>query len=83
MIDDDGQAYLFWGNNACYWAKLNKDMVSLASPITALDIFDKAAFGPDFEEAPWIYKRKGMFYMAYASNVSTTEIGRASCRERV
>lgn len=69
IINDDGQAYLFWGNNACYWAKLNKDMVSLASPITALDIFDKSAFGPDFEEAPWVYKRKGMFYMAYASNV--------------
>lgn len=69
MIDDNGQAYLYWGNNACYWVKLNKDMVSLGSPITALDIFDKSAFGPDFEEAPWVYKKKGLYYMAYASNV--------------
>ena len=65
---DKGQAYLYWGNNACYWAKLNTDMVSLGSSITALDIFDKSAFGPDFEEAPWVYKRNGTYYMAYASN---------------
>ncbi len=66
-IDDNGQAYLYWGNNACYWAKLNKDMISLASPITALDIFDESAFGPDFEEAPWVYKRNDLYYMIYAS----------------
>jgi arabinoxylan arabinofuranohydrolase len=69
MINDDGQAYLYWGNNACYWAKLNEDMISLASPITALDIFDKSAFGPDFEEAPWVYKKNKTYYMVYASNV--------------
>lgn len=66
-IEDNGQAYLYWGNNACYWAKLNEDMVSLDGPITALDIFDKSAFGPDFEEAPWVYKRNGIYYMIYAS----------------
>jgi len=69
MIDDDNQAYLYWGNNACYWVKLNEDMISLGSPITALDIFDKSAFGPDFEEAPWVYKKDGTYYMIYASNV--------------
>lgn len=69
MINDDGQTYLYWGNNACYWAKLNEDMISLASPITALDIFDKSAFGPDFEEAPWVYKKNKTYYMVYASNV--------------
>ena len=25
FIDDDGQAYLFWGNNGLWYAKLNKD----------------------------------------------------------
>jgi Beta-xylosidase len=69
FIDDDGQAYLFWGNNACYWAKLNNDMVSLDGGIHALDIFDKSAFGPDFEEAPWIYKRNDMYYLLYASGI--------------
>ena len=28
-IDDDGQAYMYWGNPNVYWAKLNEDMISL------------------------------------------------------
>jgi len=28
FIDDDGQAYLYWGNPQLYYVKLNKDMVS-------------------------------------------------------
>jgi len=28
FIDDDGQAYLYWGNPHLYYVKLNKDMVS-------------------------------------------------------
>lgn len=28
FIDDDGQAYLYWGNPNLYYVKLNKDMVS-------------------------------------------------------
>ena len=64
----DGQAYLYWGNNACYHARLNEDMISLRGDITALDIFDAASFGPDFEEAPWVYRRGGRYYMLYASD---------------
>jgi arabinoxylan arabinofuranohydrolase len=66
-IDDDGQAYLFWGNGMCYWAKLNTDMISLASPIQAIDAKDKSVFGPGFTEAPWVYKRNGLYYMHFAS----------------
>ena len=69
FIDDDGQAYLYWGNNACYWAKLNEDMISINGEIKALDIHDKTIFGPDFEEAPWVYKRNGLYYMIYASGL--------------
>ncbi len=67
FVDDDGQAYLYWGNGVCYWAKLNDDMISLAGPITALDAKDKETFGPGFTEAPWIYKRNDIYYMHYAS----------------
>ena len=28
FIDDDGQAYLYWGNPFCYYVKLNEDMIS-------------------------------------------------------
>lgn len=67
FIDDDRQAYLYWGNGACYWAKLNNDMISLDGTITALDAKDKSMFGPGFTEAPWVYKRKDLYYMVYAS----------------
>ncbi len=66
FIDDDGQAYLYWGNNAFYYAKLNEDMISLDGPITAVPLTAEA-FGPDFEEAPWVYKRNGIYYLIYAS----------------
>ncbi|MDP4179712.1 MAG: family 43 glycosylhydrolase [Bacillota bacterium] len=66
FIDDDGQAYLYWGNNACYYVKLNSDMISLEGSINAIPL-TSAAFGPDYEEAPWVYKRNGLYYMIYAS----------------
>lgn len=33
-VDDDGQAYLYWGNAHLYYVKLNKDMISYAGDIT-------------------------------------------------
>lgn len=47
FIDDDGQAYLFWGNNGLWYAKLNEDMISLGSEVIAVEgLEDPAAFGP-------------------------------------
>jgi hypothetical protein len=45
FIDDDGQAYLYWGNNALYCVKLNEDMISYSGDIITFDIKDKSAFG--------------------------------------
>ena len=58
-IDDDGQAYLFWGNTQCYYAKLNENMIDLDSPIMTVDL-------PNFTEAPWIHKHNGWYYLSYA-----------------
>lgn len=47
FIDDNGQAYLFWGNNGLWYARLNDDMISLGSevmPVKGLE--DPEAFGP-------------------------------------
>lgn len=33
FVDDDGQAYLYWGNPNLYYVKLNKDMISYAGDI--------------------------------------------------
>ena len=72
FIDDDGQAYLVWGNGACYWAKLSDDMTSLTSEISWFDITDQSQFGPSFTEAPWIYKRGDLYYLVYASKFPET-----------
>lgn len=32
-VDDDGQAYLYWGNANLYYVKLNKDMISYSGEI--------------------------------------------------
>lgn len=69
FIDDDGQAYMYWGNNALYCVKLNEDMTSFSGDIVTFEIKDQSAFGSDFEEAPWVFKRNGIYYMLYAAHV--------------
>lgn len=69
FIDDDNQAYLYWGNNALYAVKLNEDMVSYSDTIKVFDITDKGAFGSDYEEAPWLTKYNGKYYLIYAAHV--------------
>jgi len=59
IIDNDGQAYLFWGNTVCHYAKLKENMVELDGPIKTIDL-------PDFTEAPWIHKRGDWYYLSYA-----------------
>lgn len=58
-IDNDGQAYLFWGNTACHYAKLKENMLELDGPIQHIDL-------PHFTEAPWIHKHKDWYYLSYA-----------------
>jgi beta-xylosidase len=59
-IDTDGQAYLFWGNTACHYAKLKNNMIELDGPIQHIKEL------PHFTEAPWIHKHKGWYYLSYA-----------------
>jgi beta-xylosidase len=60
IIDDDGQAYLFWGNSICYYAKLKKNMTELDGTIHVIPGLYH------FTEAPWIHKRKDWYYLSYA-----------------
>lgn len=60
VIIDNGQAYLFWGNTKCYYAKLKDNMTELEGDIHTVDL-------PNFTEAPWIHKRDGWYYLSYAS----------------
>ncbi|MBU3821418.1 glycoside hydrolase family 43 protein [Flavobacteriaceae bacterium XHP0103] len=65
FVDDDGQAYIFWGNGSCKYAKLKDNMIELDGEIKT--------FKPkNFTEAPWIYKRNGTYYLVYAANMPET-----------
>ena len=72
-IDDEtGEAYMYWGNPEVYWAKLNDDMVSLKSDIHKLDYHIDY-----YQEGPWLYKREGFWYLAFASTCCPEGIGYA------
>lgn len=80
FIDDDGQAYLYWGNPNLYYVKLNEDMISYSGGITKDSSFAKIKGQPDpfhYQEGPWAYKRNGHYYMAYASTCCPEGIGYA------
>ena len=80
LIDDDGQAYLYWGNPNLYYVKLNNDMSSYSGGIVKDTSFAKVPGKPDsfhYQEGPWAYKRNGHYYMAYASTCCPEGIGYA------
>ncbi len=60
FIDDDGKAYMFWGNTACYYVELKDNMIEFEGNIKTIDNL------PHFTEAPYIHKRKGWYYLSYA-----------------
>lgn len=37
-IDDDGQAYMYWGNGSLFYVKLNKDMISYSGEIVSVPL---------------------------------------------
>lgn len=62
FIDDNGQAWIFWGNKICYYAKLKENMTEIDGEIMKID-FDNFKF----TEAPWLHKYKGKYYLTYAT----------------
>lgn len=66
FIDDDGQAYMYWGNATLQYVRLNKDMISYSGAI-------QTAALSGFTEGPWLYKRGSIYYMVYAALGSGSE----------
>lgn len=76
FIDDDGQAYLYFGNPQLYYVKLNEDMISYSGQINKVEMKTES-FGTrnggderhrtNYEEAPWLYKRNDIYYLLYAA----------------
>lgn len=72
FIDEDGQAYMYWGNPSCYYVKLNEDMISYSGDIVKLKETPE-----HYQEGPWFYKRNGYYYLAFASTCCPEGIGYA------
>ncbi len=60
FVDDDGSAYLFFGQGKCMAVKLNADMIS----------FDHQAVKEieleGYNEGPFVHKRKGIYYLSWS-----------------
>lgn len=72
FIDDDGQAYLYWGsglkwvNGHCFVVRLRPDMVSL-------DGEPRDVTPPHYFEAPFMLKRNGRYFLTYSWGNTTTD----------
>ena len=64
FIDDDGQAWLYWGNPKLYYCPLKENMIECASDIK---VSDMSGFNGKYTEGPWIHKRGKKYYMIYAA----------------
>lgn len=84
LIDDDGQAYLYWGNPFCYYVKLNEDMISYEGDIVKVPMTEEA-FGKRegnvaerptlYEEGPWLYKHNDWYYLLWAGGPISEHLG--------
>jgi beta-xylosidase len=61
FIDDDGQAYLYYGQGNLYAYKLKPDMVTLDGPPIKMT-------PPDFNEGVFMVKRNGHYYFMWSEN---------------
>jgi len=62
FLDDDGTAWMMWGNGDFYLVKLKPNMIELDGPI------QKMAF-KNVAEGPWLFKRGNLYYNVYAADI--------------
>jgi hypothetical protein len=61
LIDKDGQAYIYFSQGRIFGAKLNENMVELASDVQVMaDLPTKGLI-----EGPFVFERNGIYYMTY------------------
>ena len=60
ILDDEGQAWLCWGNGTCFLARLKPSLTELDGKIETIDL-------PRYVEGPWLHKRGDLYYLTYAS----------------
>lgn len=59
FIDNDGRAYLAWGNGNCYIAPLKDNMTEFSGAIREIPL-------SHYVEGPWLFRRGDLYYLVYA-----------------
>lgn len=80
FVDDNGRAYLYWGNQQLWWVELEADLVHLKGEKYQSDAkgrmqnrdssavhIHKVESLPNFEEGPHLSKHNGIYYLVYAA----------------
>jgi arabinoxylan arabinofuranohydrolase len=63
FVDDDGQAYLYYGGGGqCEAGKLKDNMVEIDGTMKPMQGLT------DFHEGSWVHKYNGKYYLSYADN---------------
>jgi len=84
FVDDDGRAYLYWGNGVLYWVELETDLIHLKGETytTAGGTMQNRSIAAvqiqviedleNYTEAPFLSKRGDLYYLTYASGFPET-----------
>ena len=67
FTDDDGRSYLYWGQGVARMVPLNGDMISF-DPAQVRTITPSG-----YNEAPFVFKRNGTYYLMWSENDTRSE----------
>nr|MDT0662017.1 family 43 glycosylhydrolase [Micromonospora sp. DSM 115978] len=67
FTDDDGRSYLYWGQGVARMVPLNPDMISY-DPAQVRTITPSG-----YNEAPFVFKRDGRYYLMWSENDTRSE----------
>ncbi len=60
FLDDNGEAFIYWGNTVLKYARLKDNMIEIEGDIHVIDV-------PSFTEGPWVFKRDSIYYLTYSA----------------
>jgi hypothetical protein len=69
LIDNDGQAYIYWSMGQIFVAKLKDNMLELASEPQTIDNLPTEGL----KEGPWVFERNGIYYLTFPHVENNTE----------
>ncbi len=83
FVDDDDQAYLYFGNPNLWYVTLDQNMTSYSGQVEQIPMTSQS-FGQRngdadrttlYEEGPWFFKRNDLYYMMFAMGPLPERIG--------